>query len=249
MDTNPVFNNGFDSDVFIRFLSESLADRGVPVDERVREAVLEARGKIADLEVERLIRSARAKPQGTGRNLVAELEARDHSPSLAEFREMEAVDSNIFWRLESGDHQNLLDAAMEEIDELKAALRRVTPVRGRNGLTNAAALMHAAFTARHLRMPFETNGTELADWLQERALYCLNPDADMASLLTITSRREVDEMPYGTTIFTGDTRLAINMPPDPANRLHGPVWTDCLTGRRISNFAVPVRIIPGYRED
>lgn len=44
------------------------------------------------------------------------------TPRLAEFRAAEAEDSNAFWRLESGDHQNLLDQAIEQIDALAAEL-------------------------------------------------------------------------------------------------------------------------------
>lgn len=247
MNTNPV-SGSFERDDFIRTLNESLADRGVPVDDRIRDAVIEARGKVADLEAARHVRAAREKPRGNGARLIAELKNNDRSPSLAEFREMEAVNSNIFWHLESGDHQNLLDIAMEEIDELKAALRRVTPVRGRNGLTNAAALMRAADAVRRGDIPFGVDHAPLADWLKARALYCLNPDADMESLLTITNRREVDEMPLGTTVFTGDGRLAMSMPGDPGRGI-GPDWMDCLTGRRIGNFSTPVRIIPVFDED
>ncbi|MGK3708678.1 hypothetical protein [Arthrobacter sp. IK3] len=242
-------DSGYERDDFIRFLGESLAELDVPVDDRVREAVLDARRKLADLEAARYVRAAREKPKGLGQKLIAEMADRGHSPSLSEFREMEAADSNIFWRLESGDHQNLLDEAMEEIDGLHEALRRVTPVRGRNGLTNAAALMRAARAATSGDLPFNADRGELASWLKSRALWCLNPNTDMDSLLTITSRREIDDLPYGTAVFTGDNRLAMNLPADPARNTGRPEWVDCLTGRRLVNFSTPVRVIPSYEED
>lgn len=40
------------------------------------------------------------------------------TPSLAEYRRQAAEDPNAFWRLKSGDHQNLLDEAIEQIDQL-----------------------------------------------------------------------------------------------------------------------------------
>ena len=42
------------------------------------------------------------------------------SPTIAEFAELEATDRNAWWRLSSGDHQNLYDAAREQIETLKA---------------------------------------------------------------------------------------------------------------------------------
>lgn len=48
------------------------------------------------------------------------------TPSLAEYRHLDAEDGNAFWRLQSGDHQNLLEEAIEEIDRLRAQLARTT---------------------------------------------------------------------------------------------------------------------------
>lgn len=47
------------------------------------------------------------------------------TPSLDEYRALEKTDSNAFWRLDSGHHQNLLDAALEEIERLRTALDEV----------------------------------------------------------------------------------------------------------------------------
>ena len=42
--------------------------------------------------------------------------------TLAEYVKAEAEDGNLFWRLPTGDHLNLLDAALEEIDDLRELL-------------------------------------------------------------------------------------------------------------------------------
>jgi len=39
--------------------------------------------------------------------------------NLAEYLEAEKDDSNAFWRLSSGDHLNLLEEAVDEIERLK----------------------------------------------------------------------------------------------------------------------------------
>lgn len=44
------------------------------------------------------------------------------TPSLDDFKAMEAYDPNVFWRLDCGHHQNLLEAALDEIDDLRAAV-------------------------------------------------------------------------------------------------------------------------------
>jgi len=43
--------------------------------------------------------------------------------TLAEYVKAEAEDGNLFWRLPTGDHLNLLDAALEEIETLRAKCR------------------------------------------------------------------------------------------------------------------------------
>lgn len=44
----------------------------------------------------------------------------DQQPTmpLREFQERERQDSNLFWRLDPGDHQNLLDEAIEQRDAI-----------------------------------------------------------------------------------------------------------------------------------
>lgn len=44
------------------------------------------------------------------------------SPSLQEYRRRQREDPRLFWRLASGDHQNLLEEAIEQIDSLRQAL-------------------------------------------------------------------------------------------------------------------------------
>lgn len=51
-----------------------------------------------------------------------QLLAQESTVSLEQFRAMEEYDSNAFWRLDSGHHQNLLDTALEHIDALARAL-------------------------------------------------------------------------------------------------------------------------------
>lgn len=50
------------------------------------------------------------------------LMAQECTVSLEQFRAMEEFDPNVFWRLDSGHHQNLLDTALEHIDVLSRAL-------------------------------------------------------------------------------------------------------------------------------
>jgi hypothetical protein len=45
--------------------------------------------------------------------------------SLAEFIEGEKADSNLWWRLSSGDHQNLLDEAIDRIAALATENERL----------------------------------------------------------------------------------------------------------------------------
>lgn len=42
------------------------------------------------------------------------------TPSLVEYRRQAAEDPNVFWRLSSGDHLNLLGEAIEEVDQITA---------------------------------------------------------------------------------------------------------------------------------
>ena len=43
--------------------------------------------------------------------------------TLNEFIEQQEEDSNLFFRLSTGDHQNLLDQAIERIETLKKVMR------------------------------------------------------------------------------------------------------------------------------
>lgn len=44
------------------------------------------------------------------------------TPSLDEYAALEKADPNAFWRLDCGHHQNLLDAALAEVERLRAQL-------------------------------------------------------------------------------------------------------------------------------
>lgn len=44
------------------------------------------------------------------------------TPSLDEYAALEKADPNAFWRLDSGHHQNLLDAALAEVERLTRVL-------------------------------------------------------------------------------------------------------------------------------
>jgi hypothetical protein len=58
-----------------------------------------------------------------GRGIASVLEMKGRTMTLNEYRA--STDSNAFWRLDSGDRQNLLDGAVERIDELEAEVGRL----------------------------------------------------------------------------------------------------------------------------
>lgn len=126
MTTNQSPENTPAPDEFTLFLMEALAGHGLPADDRIRLAVSEARMRTRDKDVERWIKAAHERSTGDGAALIADLDGRGCSPTLDQYRAMEAADSNIFWRLATGGHQNLLDEAMDQIDGLKEALRHVS---------------------------------------------------------------------------------------------------------------------------
>jgi len=61
------------------------------------------------------------------------------TPSLDEFRKAYEADDNLWWMLQSGDHMNLFDQALERIDELEAEWDRSRADAGR-AHGNAGAL-------------------------------------------------------------------------------------------------------------
>ena len=61
----------------------------------------------------------------TSRHPEAGMSSHDPTPSLAEFAEMEKVDSNAWWRLGSGDHLNLYEDAIELIEDLRAEIKEL----------------------------------------------------------------------------------------------------------------------------
>lgn len=46
-----------------------------------------------------------------------------HTPPLAVYRELASKDRNLWWRMDAGDAQNLLEEAIEQIDELAGSVR------------------------------------------------------------------------------------------------------------------------------
>ena len=45
------------------------------------------------------------------------------SPTIAEYEAMEKADPNAWWRLSSGDHENLFDEARDEVERLRTELQ------------------------------------------------------------------------------------------------------------------------------
>jgi hypothetical protein len=62
--------------------------------------------------------------------------AEARTPSLEEFRRMEAYDDNVVWRLDQGHIVNLLDMALEEIDRLNEEIERMEKQEVETWLTN-----------------------------------------------------------------------------------------------------------------
>lgn len=74
---------------------------------------------------------------------------------LSDYIEMEKADSNLFWRLDSGHHQNLLDEAIELIEESDAAMRTAADViRAKEALlSQAEARIESAIDLLRTWMP------------------------------------------------------------------------------------------------
>ena len=51
--------------------------------------------------------------------------------NLQEYRKAEQDDSNLFWRLQSGETLNLLDEAIEEIEQLEAENKKLKHIKNR----------------------------------------------------------------------------------------------------------------------
>lgn len=66
-----------------------------------------------------------ANPYAEERVAAALAHVNTPTPSLAEYRRRESEDDNTFWRLESGDHMNLLEEALDRIDALEAEFAKV----------------------------------------------------------------------------------------------------------------------------
>lgn len=67
---------------------------------------------------EQIARHRRAKWPATVQAAVDEEGA--PTPSLADFRAVYDEDDNVWWRLDCGHHQNLLDEALARLDELQS---------------------------------------------------------------------------------------------------------------------------------
>lgn len=52
-------------------------------------------------------------------------EQENRSPTIAEFGKFTQTDRNAWWRLSSGDHENLFDEATDRIAELEAQINRI----------------------------------------------------------------------------------------------------------------------------
>lgn len=79
--------------------------------------------------------------------------------TLAEYRA--STDSNDFWRLSEGHHQNLLDEACDRLDELEAALDAKTAAMAEmHAAVNRASAEYTAMSAevRLLRTAGRTHG-------------------------------------------------------------------------------------------
>ena len=74
----------------------------------------------------------------------------DVTPPLEEFRRVYEADSNAWWRLESGHHMNLFDAALDALD---AARARVAELEGeRDEIRADAGRAHGSAGALHARV-------------------------------------------------------------------------------------------------
>jgi len=51
--------------------------------------------------------------------------------NLQEYRKAEQDDSNLFWRLQSGETLNLLDEAIEMIEQLEAENKKLKHIKNR----------------------------------------------------------------------------------------------------------------------
>jgi hypothetical protein len=55
-------------------------------------------------------------------------ERADFAMSLDNYIRESETDPNLFWRLDCGDHMNLLDAAIDRIEELEARIEKVCEI-------------------------------------------------------------------------------------------------------------------------
>ena len=96
-------------------ISDDVAGAGIRA---ASSAVVEARVQAA---VRGALAAARPAPK-LDAGQYEQLLSQEGTVSLEQFRAMEEYDGNVFWRLDSGHIQNLLDAALEHNDVLARAL-------------------------------------------------------------------------------------------------------------------------------
>ena len=88
---------------------------------------------------------------------------------LHDYMVKETVDSNLFWRLDPGEHLNLLDEAIERIDELEEALEvsqarlKEAEATSREWIGEAARYSRQLTAVRDLHRPVRAGKPE-AHW-------------------------------------------------------------------------------------
>lgn len=114
---------------FEKHLGAALAGRGLAIEDAVlAAAVAEAEARAAEDRAEEFISRALnpdrkpVDPADTARYRELMEAAAAQTPTLEDFLAMEAVDPNVFWRLDCGHHQNLLEAAIDDIEKLRTVL-------------------------------------------------------------------------------------------------------------------------------
>lgn len=115
---------------FAEHLAVALEARGHTIaDDVLAAAVAAAREAEAAQQVEAVIRRARDEhaapaPDPIEAERYRELmeASRTCTPSLEDYGVMERFDPNVFWRLECGHHQNLLETALDKVQEYRTAI-------------------------------------------------------------------------------------------------------------------------------
>lgn len=83
------------------------------------------------------------------------------SPSLDEFLAMRAADPNAWWRLDSGDHLNLFEEALDELERLETGTQEIVDSRLDSEVNTATATLQEELEqarARIAELEGVTNG-------------------------------------------------------------------------------------------